>query len=88
MLKFYCVECGESQPVDIEPISISGRYPDDGPWGNIFCQECRFVIATMGADVEGELRFVKSDFETLLDAAEQALTGVNFETRVVENYRN
>jgi hypothetical protein len=41
----------------IERIIIKKDDLNDKPWGDVICKRCRFVIATVSADEEGELIF-------------------------------
>ena len=57
-LKFYCRGCGERQSVTIEPLKFDDL--NDDAWGDIVCNKCRLVIATMSSSREGGLGFVSA----------------------------
>ena len=56
MIQFYCCECEEARSVVIEPLRKDEL--NDVPWGDIVCSECFLVIATLSADVEGDVEIV------------------------------
>jgi len=58
MLKIYCDSCGSTQLVIFQDIKKDDLNKD--PWGDILCVN-RHVIATLSAEVEGEIAFIKKD---------------------------
>jgi len=68
-LKIYCELCEAHQSVEITPIEADDLNP--GPWGEIVCQTCHLVIATMSAEEPGRLMFVAE-----ADAAEARDSGL------------
>lgn len=61
-IKFYCECCGEHQPVTIEDLQTDDLNPGIA-WGDIVCQICHFVIATISTEPEnaGKYEFVKCE---------------------------
>lgn len=59
MIKFHCECCGKHQPVEIEVLSTDNLNPNLA-WGDVVCQECSFVIATISTDTDkqGKYEFV------------------------------
>jgi len=57
MIRLYCEQCKEFQPVEIEPVQGDNLNPM--PWGDIICADCHFVIATLVADELGIYSIVK-----------------------------
>ena len=55
-IKFYCESCMQHQPVEIEELKTDGL--NDVPWGDIVCELCHFVIATISADKPGKVEFL------------------------------
>jgi len=51
--KVHCEVCGKHQLVN--PIQLRKDRLNKKPWGDIVCSECHFVIATISADVEGDI---------------------------------
>lgn len=60
MIKFYCECCEESVNVIIEDL-MSDELNGDAIWGDIVCNTCKLVIATVTAKEPGTYRFVKVD---------------------------
>ena len=59
-VKFYCEVCGEAVPVIIEDVTKDKR--NKTPWGDILCDKCHFVIATISSETEGVYEFrIKKD---------------------------
>ena len=54
-LKIYCEVCGKTQKVR-QPVLLRKDDLNKTPWCDLVCDECSFVVATLSADVEGELR--------------------------------
>lgn len=59
MIKFYCEICDYHRPVEIEPLQTDDLNKGKPPWGDIVCQECHFVIATISASESGVYQFAK-----------------------------
>ena len=53
MIRFYCACCGEYRPVVIEPL-VKDMFNEE-PWGDILCQECRFVASLAGEPLSMDL---------------------------------
>ena len=64
MIKFYCEDCCDGQPVEIEPFTTDELNPDVA-WGDIVCKVCRFVIASVSTDLDkqGQYEFVRVNNE-------------------------
>jgi len=52
-MKVYCELCKSPQP--IYPIKLRKDSLNKKPWGDIVCKKCNFAIATISADVEGDV---------------------------------
>lgn len=59
MVRFYCEICDQAQPVEIEPLETDDLNKGKPPWGDIVCNECHLVIATISADTPGIYSFVR-----------------------------
>ncbi len=59
-IKFYCEECCDNQPVEIEPLVTDELNPDVA-WGDIVCEICHLVIASVSTDLDkqGQYEFVR-----------------------------
>ena len=56
-IKIYCDACGgKPQSFFVEPLKKDEL--NKTPWGDIVCDKCGFVIATLSADVEGDVALV------------------------------
>ena len=55
-MKIYCEQCKKMVPID--RIVFKQDKLNKHPWTDIVCSECRFVMATLSNEVEGELKFV------------------------------
>lgn len=62
-LRIYCENCDEATVAKIEPISKDRL--NENPYGDIVCSECHLVLATLSADIEGEVVFVAEPDHTL-----------------------
>ena len=60
MIKFYCEQCKKCVPVEIGKLVADNL--NKAPWTDVVCKDCRFVIATISSEKEGELVF-KEDTE-------------------------
>lgn len=61
-VRVYCESCKETVPAHIEPIEQDSL--NEHPWGDIVCTKCALVLATLSADCEGKIVFVKEKGET------------------------
>lgn len=73
-LRFYCVLCEISQPVEIEPLEAD--HLNATPQGDIICDVCHLVIATMSADERGRLVFVNEEQAAGIVAAAPLLAAI------------
>ena len=53
LFKVYCEKCRKVQPV--YPIELRKDELNKDPWCDIVCKECNIVIATISAEVEGDI---------------------------------
>ena len=60
MVNFFCLGCGKSQEVEIEPMK-KDDLNGETIWGDVVCSICHLVIATITVDEPGVYDFVKVD---------------------------
>ncbi len=58
--KIYCEVCGGYKQMTIAMVKDE-FFPDQGIWGDIFCSDCNFVIASVSGDAEVEYKITNSD---------------------------
>ena len=73
-LQFYCESCEQDQPGNISPIETDDL--NVTPWGEITCDACGFIIATMSASERGRLAFVTEEQAAGIVAAAPLLAAV------------
>lgn len=56
MIYFYCEQCEDGQPVEIEPLVTDELNPDIA-WGDIVCEVCHFVIANVSTDLDKQGKY-------------------------------
>ncbi len=54
----YCDSCKKCQPV--YPVELRKDKLNKKPWSDIVCKECNIVIATISAEVEGDIVLIKA----------------------------
>ena len=57
MVLFYCISCQEHRHVKIESLKADDLNKGKDPWGDIVCENCHLVIATISAKQPGIYEF-------------------------------
>lgn len=58
-VRIWCGCCGEHQPFEIERLAADDLNPGKGPWGDVVCIVCHFVMLTITAPEPGRYALVR-----------------------------